>query len=396
MIAFTVLVWILASVGLFYVYGGYLMLLRLALLVRGRGRSRGMEVRSAEVSDDLVGMTVYFAAFNEEDLVGQRIENILQQEYPPERMEVLVISDGSTDATVQRVKEVAAAHLDRRIRVVEFPENRGKAAAQNAAAEQAMFDVLLSTDADTVFARDFMRRIAIPFRDPTIGVVGGGLAFRSNGSSISSGIGAYRRMELAVRRAEGALGVLVKTDAACTAYRRRVWSPIEAFEDVDHVIVLLARKQGLHAAHVDEARCEDSANSRVSQELRARSRMTRKGILTIRKRWQWDDMRRDPWFTIALFSHRYARYLSPVFLLLWLGAAWAWGVAIGLAGAMTVTATALLAVLTLSRWLAIPGLSRVAGQGWSFLIGNVGFALGMISWLRGDRSGHFTPSRRAR
>jgi hypothetical protein len=279
------------------------------------------------------------------------------------------------------------------IRVEASDRNQGRHAAQNLAAREAKHDVLVATDADTEFAPGFLRAIAAPFVNSKIGVVGGIIRYRDTESEIAASIGTYRGVEYRLRAAEQALGVLPKTDGPCTAYRRSIWCEIEEFEDLDHVVVIFGRQSGFQAVQASNATCWDTPNARWRQEIKARARMTRKGLLSIHKRWGWVDVSRDPGFTAALYSHRHARYLSPMFLLAaLLGAGYVAarrGVLVPMSAGV-VGALGILAVVATRNRQARQVLGRLG----SFLLANAGFALGLWTWLRGDRSGRYTPARR--
>lgn len=386
----------LCLAGLLYVYGGYLLLLRFIVHVRGRAGVPSPSMRdssSAAKHQELPGVTAYFSAYNEEELVLSRIENLFAQDYELHRLEVIVISDGSVDRTPALVRQNIKDHPERRLRLIEFEHNRGRAAAQNTVASAATHDLLVCTDAETEFAPDFLKMIVGPFRDPTVGVAGGEMTFRDCYSEVSISYRRYRGMEYAIRACEDSLGVLVKTDGPCTAYRKSVWEDIEDYEDVDQVVVLLARKKQLRAVHVTGARCTETPNSGWRQELQARSRMTRKALLSMGKRWNWQDFVRDPAFSLALYSHRYLRYFSPVLVLGLVGSLlWA-SVRVGV-GRYLVAVVVLLGVFVLAgRVIPVRAIRRLAGQAGSFFLANAGFGYGLVRWMLGDRTGSYKPSR---
>ena len=386
---FVILLGLFGLGGVVYIYGGYLALLRvIGMLARAERHIR------APVADDcLPALTVYFSAYNEEELVGRRLLNLVGQDYPRERVEIVVVSDGSTDGTVDEAKRVAAAHAGWQIRVVDGSENRGRHFAQNLVAREARHDILVATDADAEFAPGFLRVVGETFCDPRVGVGGGVVVYRRRLSKISDSIRTYRGMEHALRAAEERLGILAKTDGPCTAYRREVWQEIEEFEDLDHVVVIFARVRGLEAVQMDEAICYDTPNSAWRQELRARSRMTRKGLLSIHKRWRAKQITAYPGFSFALYSHRHVRYMSPAFLLcLMVGAC---GVGVDLIGwlSMMVVLVGIAMVGALLAWLPWQRVRGWWGPLESFLVANAGFAYGIYRWLRGDRTGRYRPAR---
>lgn len=389
-------IWILwvCVLGLVAVFGG--LYLALLLLYAATNWARSREIRPADGA--LPGLTVYLSALNEEDAIEGRLSNIVECVYPRELLEILVFSDGSRDRTAE-VARTFASRGDglRSVRVVEWPENQGKFAAQNAAAGLACFDVLVSTDAESRFERGFLRAIGEAMRAGDVGVVGGELQARvgeEGRSPIARLIAEYRRLENRLRALESDLGVLAKTDASCVAYRKQIWSEIEEFEDLDQVVLFMARASGFRALHSREAVCTELPHTRMAQEFRRRARMTRKALLSTRKRWPLGTALTYPMFSVVYFAHKLLRYFSPF---LWVGA--------------LVSTTALArsyASMQVCAWLmwglvgaAVIELAsrKLAGRGIglglpaAFFVSNAGFAWGVLGWVAGDRSGRHRPTR---
>jgi GT2 family glycosyltransferase len=391
MITFWVLMLFLAVLGIVYGLGGYVVLLKAAaLFVPKRASYPGFE------EDSLPGVTVYLSAFNEVDLIERRLENLLELDYPSDRVEIIVVSDGSTDGTDEAVRAFAAENPSRTIELISFPENRGRAEAQNVVGREASHEILVATDADSLFLPETLRALVQPFSDPGVGVVGGRLVYRPDASAIAESVGTYRGVEYNLRAAEERVGVLAKTDGPCTAYRRSVWKTIEQFEDVDHVAVIFARKLGMEARQALDAVVIDTANSNVRQEIRARGRMTRKGLLSIHNRWTFSDIVSDPAFSFALYSHRHARFLIPFFVMAGLVSCLGLLVARHVLGEGLLVVTGLVGVLVAAAVADVPLLGRTARSVMSFLAATLGFASGWIGWLSGDRSGRYRPSRQLR
>src|SRR5262249_23232604 len=140
-----------------YGYAGYPLLIWTCARLFGRRR----EIPAA-ADGDLPSVTLLIAAHNEERWIGQRLENALAQDYPPDKLEVLVASDGSRDGTVAS----ATAYAGRGVRVLDFPENRGKATALNAGIREARHPVVVFSDANTFFEPEAVRRLVRWFADP--------------------------------------------------------------------------------------------------------------------------------------------------------------------------------------------------------------------------------------
>lgn len=379
-----------SAAGLVYAYGGYALLLwLLAQLARRPDEDQTIP------NGNLPKLSVYVAMLNEEANVVARLRNLLSQDYPRELVEILVLSDGSTDGTVERAKEFARLHPDYSIRVIHSDVNQGKACVQNLAAAEASHPILVSTDAETRFDPQCLRHLASAFSDERIGVAGGHLIFQGDGGWLERGQAMYRRMEHLIRSNEDRLGIMTRVDAVCMAYRLSIWEHLNAFEDADQVLTLIARKKGYGAKHVGHAICYDSPNANRRQEIRARERMTRKTLMGIQQHWGLRDCVAHPFFSWAIISHKLVRLLSPAFLglgvlgiALAMFSAWGWETGVG----------ALVAQLALGAAILTsePSRCRILGLPQAFLIANVGFLRGWWAFLRRDRRGTWVPTSQIR
>lgn len=389
---------LLSVAGLAYVYGGYAALM-VGLAALHRAFSRPPAERSPATSDGTSrpGVTVLLPALDEADALEGKLDDVFDTHYPADRLQVIVISDGSTDGTAERASAYAMTHPERRVDVIAFPENRGRAAAHNAGVRRAVGDVVVATDVATRFEPTTIPALVAPFADARVGVVGGIVSYATsaNDDGVGEGYGRYRSMETTLRAAETTLGVLCKTDGPCTAFRATLWHEERDFEDVDQVIVPIARRMGYVAVQAPEARCTDVGNASAAQDVKQRARMTRKALLSTFHRWGWRDAVRDPAFTFALASHKLVRFTSPflvgtafvatlrlVSALLGVGAAAAFAALVGgLAWHLVARPTPPHPVLRLAR---------------AFLVAQLGFARGVVGWWLGDREGRYAPTRRTK
>jgi poly-beta-1,6-N-acetyl-D-glucosamine synthase len=225
------LFWI--SLGLVaYVYVGYPLL----LAAWARLRTRAPRVDDTEAPP----VSVILAARNEAARLPGRIENLLALDYPAERLEIVVVSDGSTDRTAQAL---APYLLERpghaRVRLVEQPPE-GKAAALNRGVAAASHGILVFADARQRFARDAVRRLVSNFADPAVGAVSGELVldceFDAADSSVADGVGAYWRYEKWLRAHESAVDSMLGATGAIYAMRRDAWRALPPGTILDDVL----------------------------------------------------------------------------------------------------------------------------------------------------------------
>jgi cellulose synthase/poly-beta-1,6-N-acetylglucosamine synthase-like glycosyltransferase len=380
------------AILLLYVYGGYLFLLKFFYLLKISSPSKTW---TNFKKDELPFVSIYFSAYNEEETVENRLMNLMAQDYPSQKIEIIVLSDGSSDKTVEIVQNIASENADYDIRVVEYLDNKGQARAQNEVAKLSKHDILVSTDADSEFDSLLLRNIVQPFSDPSVGVVGAVVIYQSSGSAIGDSYSKYRNIEFQIRKYESFLGIGVKTDGPCLAYRKTFWKEINEWEDVDQVICLFAQQNGYRTIQADNAICYDTANKSHRQEIKQRSRMTRKALFSTFGRWGLKDAVKFPYFTFALFSHKIIRFFSPIFLLGLIVSFFGSCLGVRLITGVFLFITALALTIGISLfWLKRPDLSeKFVKIIYSFFVANLGFLLGLIQWGGRDRSGKYKPTR---
>lgn len=356
-----------------YLYGGYVLILKLIAHMRSGNAT------DARPDAAMPCLTVLVTVFNEAGKIRDRIRNIQLCDYPNDNVEILVASDGSSDGTDAIVAELAAE--DSRIRLFRPTERKGKTDTQNQAIATAKGEVILFTDADTRFDTDFLREMAKEFADPQVGGADGHLLFLTESADgISRSQGFYWRQELQIRQLESRLGILAVASGACMAIRRELFRPMQATVGEDCLIPLDVVAQGFRMVHVSTALAFDRMEHAPEKEFRTRVRMTLRN-------WQgtWSYPRllnpfRNPGIAFALWSHKVLRWLSPVFLLMWLAASLFMlleqASPIGLPGAIF-----LLAALAGAIRLPLPGVAAA----YSFCLANAGFLVGVAKAVLGTR-----------
>jgi cellulose synthase/poly-beta-1,6-N-acetylglucosamine synthase-like glycosyltransferase len=328
----------LALGAIAYTHVGYPLLLRVLVALR---RSTAGPAAAAREHTPVVSLIV--AAYDEEDSIAAKVANALALDYPRDRLEIVVASDGSADATVERARE-AGADL-----VLDLPRG-GKVAAQNAAAERARGEVLAFSDANSAWAPDALRRLVEPLADSSVGYVCGQVRFLdASGDNLE---GAYWRYEMAVREAESGLAGVTAGNGAIYAVRREAYLPLPPSGSHDLSFPFLLAKRGLRSLYAPAARAEEKMVPTLEGEL-ARKRRMMVGL--------WDivvgeGMLRPrgypPLYAFEIASHRVLRYATPFLHLAALLANLAllgegWLYAVTLAVQLGVIAAAVL-----GRWLA--------------------------------------------
>jgi cellulose synthase/poly-beta-1,6-N-acetylglucosamine synthase-like glycosyltransferase len=277
-------------------------------------------------------VSLIVAAHDEEAVIERKVRNALELDYPRERLELIVASDGSSDRTVELAR-AAGADL-----VLDLGRG-GKLAAQNAAVARARGDVLAFSDANAFWESSALRRLIAPFADPRVGYVCGQVRFSSDGGSNQEG--AYWRYEMAVRELESRLAGVTGGNGAIYAARRDAYIVLDPSRSHDLSFPFEMVKRGWRALYAPDALADERMVPTLEGEF-ARKRRMNIGL--------WDIVIRDgmldprgyrPLYAFQIASHRLLRYLSPLLHLV------AFGTNIALLGEGTVYAVTLALQLAL-------------------------------------------------
>jgi cellulose synthase/poly-beta-1,6-N-acetylglucosamine synthase-like glycosyltransferase len=305
-----ILFWLSASL-LVYTHLGYPLVLWTLVRLRPRsGQHRfqpfpryGKANSGNDAGEGLPTVSLIIPAYDEEQVIAAKVANALALDYPRERLQIIVASDGSTDATAERAR-AAGASL-----VLELPPG-GKVAALNAAAEQAAGDVLAFSDANSVWKPDALKQLVASFADPAVGYVCGRVRFLDpEGNNLE---GAYWHYEMAVREMESALAGVTAGNGAIYAVRRDAYIPLAPSGSHDLSFPFLLAKRRLRSLYAPAARAEEKMVPTIEGEFERKRRMmvglwdivVGEGMLSPR--------RYPPLFAFEIASHRLLRYLSPL------------------------------------------------------------------------------------
>jgi cellulose synthase/poly-beta-1,6-N-acetylglucosamine synthase-like glycosyltransferase len=381
-LVFAIVFW-LSVVAVFYAYVGYPLVLGILCRVLGR------QPRPPVEDGELPALTLLIVAHNEEAVIDARIRNALATDYPPEKLEIVVASDGSTDATANIVRSYAG----RGVRLLDY-DRRGKAAALAAAFTEVGGAVVMLSDVNTLTEPDAARRLARWFRDPAVGVVCGQLILtdpRTGGNAD----GLYWRYENFLKRCEARLGALLGANGAIYAIRRDCFVPPPAGTIVDDFVVpLLARlRTGCDIVYDEDAVAREETAPDVRAEFRRRCRIGAGGFQSLGLVWKLLDPRQG-WIAFAFLSHKVLRWVCPFFLMLMFVTSlllfgqlvFAHALALQLGFYLVAAATVLAPSGT-----RLPKVVRVAAL---FAGMNLALLVGFARWLRGNHNGLWRPTPR--
>ncbi len=350
------------SVGLLlYTHLGYPALLW--LLARARGADDAPALPSEPPSVSLI-----VAAHDEEASIGSWVRSALALDYPRDRLEVVVVSDGSADRTLEWATE-AGADL-----TLEVPRG-GKVAALNAAVENAHGEVLAFSDANSTWEPAALGRLVTRFGDPKIGYVCGQL--RLEGESGENQEGLYWRYETATRALESRLAGVTAGNGAINAVRREAYIALEPTRGQDISLPYELTKRGWRAVFEPGAVAREPMATTLGSEFRRKRRMLAGAWATMLRHGMLSPRGYGPAYAFQILSHRALRYLSPILHLIALGTNLAllghgWLYAVTLAAQTTLLAAAALApvvplrVFRIARYYVAVTAASAAGL-WDYL-----------------------------
>lgn len=366
----------------FFAYLGYPVLLALYAAFQPQ-RSTVPRAEPPQVS-------VIVAAHNEERHIQAKLQSLLAAEYPAQLRQIIIASDGSSDATVPLARSFAETYPDEDILVLDLPRG-GKAEALNSAVAEASGDILVFSDADTMWERDTLQRLIEPFADLRVGAVAGNVTIPSSGQSLALGDRLYRAYESWLRRLESRTGCLASADGGLQALRRELFQPVPGDVTDDFFLTTCASVAGRLIAFAENARVLDTGVETAGNQFRRRHRITTQGLQSLARRRELLDPRRHGLFAIGLLTHKLLRRLVPILLIpLLLSNLWLWNSGdfyrLALVGQLLGYALALVGLLGRHRQLPKP--FRLAAY---VLVTLTAIGAGVWHFVSGQRFSQWNP-----
>lgn len=257
---------------------------------------------------ELPPVTLIVPAYNEEAHLKDKIANVRELDYPRDRLQIVFVSDGSTD----RTNEILEAGDDPGFERLLLPRRSGKAIALNRAVEVARHGILVLSDASTLFAPDAMRQLVRHFADARVGVVCGALRFRG-GDEFKQTEGVYWRYETSLRLMEARLGATLTASGAIYALRRECYRPLTPDDVIDDFVVpMRARTLGFRVVFDPEAEAVEFAGESVKDEFTRRVRIAVGSFRALR---ELSRVPLTPVACLSFFSHKFLRWVLPFLLI---------------------------------------------------------------------------------
>lgn len=258
-------------------------------------------------------VSIIIAAHNEEKCIADRIKNLLKLDYPKDNMEIIIASDGSTDKTNEIVSKISLEN--NQVVLMPFQEQKGRAFVHNKSVEVAKGEIVVFSDAETLFDIDFLKHIMPYFSDPTVGSVSGRIYYKNiKDSSITQSAGIYWKYEELIRKLQSDLGILAFGTAAALAVRKRIYKPIGLSEDIDRVVTLNAVIEGYKVKYETLAKAYDYIEVNAMKTHIRRVRKTLRGFKYILNSLFKINPLKKPMLFGSIFFHKTSRHLTPFYM----------------------------------------------------------------------------------
>jgi cellulose synthase/poly-beta-1,6-N-acetylglucosamine synthase-like glycosyltransferase len=355
-----------------YSYVGYPILLWLTGLLR---RHESSHLRDPSAWPDV---SIVISAYNEQSVLGRRIENLLDLDYPSSRLRILIGSDGSTDSTARTVPHHP------RIALYDFPKRRGKAEVLNDLVSRATGEYVVFTDANTQFAADAVKELMRGFHAvPSASAVVGQVKFRTAEGAVNPDH-RYWRYESALKAMESRYGAVIGANGAIYAIRREWFRPLPPGTIIDDFLIpmLIRLQRGGPVIYRPTAKAFETVPERVRDEFRRRVRIGAGDAHALRETWRLL-LPDHGMLAVSYWSHKVFRWMGPWLLIVaFLSNLWisnrAWAQAL-LGAQLAVYAMALTAPL----FRRVPWIGSGATAARYFIVLNAALLLGTLKFMTG-------------
>ncbi|HEY8559734.1 MAG TPA: glycosyltransferase family 2 protein [Pyrinomonadaceae bacterium] len=382
MITFAKLLFWIGAFGLFYVYAGYPLLVYLVSRFFPRKIVQG---------DFEPKVSVVITAYNEERDIREKLENTLSIDYPAEKLEIIVASDCSSDRTDAIVGEFA----DRGVKLYRQTHRGGKTSAQNMAVERATGEVILFSDATTLYQPDVLRAMLPNFADHGIGCVAGKLIYVDESESgVGKGARSYWSYETFLKESESRACSLIGVSGCLYAVRKSAYQPMPPEACSDFFIATLVYRQGLRTIYEPNAVCTEETNRHSAKEMRMRVRIIAQTFNDLWRNREMLNPFRTGFFAVELISHKVLRYCVPLILILMLVASGAAGFQSSLFLYIFILQVIFYGFAA-AAWLLERNQikSSLLAIPLYFTLSNLAALFGFIKFLQGERYSHWEPIR---
>lgn len=295
----------LSAFSIFYAYWGYPIVLWIISFFKYKSHKKYIEPYLPKVS-------LLISVYNEEAVIEDKIHNSLMLNYPKDLIEILVISDDSND----RTNEIIKKYEDKGLVLRNYEGRIGKTACLNKAVPLSGGNIIIFSDANSMYEKDAVKNMVINFANDKVGFVTGYTKYCSkDGEKISASIGLYSRIEKFTKKLESKIGSCVGADGAIFAIRKHLYKPLLDVDINDFVIPLNIIRQGFKGILEENAYCIEKTAGDPKGEFRRQIRITNRTLRAILNNIDLLNPFKFSLFSFELLSHKISKFLAPFFIL---------------------------------------------------------------------------------
>lgn len=260
-------------------------------------------------------VTLIISAYNEEQIIEQKLNNALALKYPAEKLEIIVISDASSDGTDKIVKHFSENNSN--INLLRQNERRGKTAGLNLGVEKAKGDIVVFSDANAMYDKNSIQELVKYFANPQIGyVMGAALYNEDKESAASENEGLYWKFEIFVKKLETKFYSVVGGDGAIYAIRKELYWKLDDDDINDFVNPLQIVAKGYRGLFNPQAICYEDAAGDFKKEFKRKRRIVNRSWRGLTKYFGWFNIKEQYKFLFELFSHKVLRWFGLLFFII--------------------------------------------------------------------------------
>lgn len=303
MIYFVISVTLISLLVPFYVYFGYPVLLWVM--------TRGKSPITHKQKDIQPSVTLIISCYNEASVIEEKLQNTFGLDYPKDKLDILVISDGSDDGT----DEIVQGFSSQGVRIIRQEGRLGKTMGLNLALENSDSEVVVFSDANAMYDSQAINKLVRNFEDERVGyVVGAALYTDGDQGSSAENEDLYWKYEIAIKKMESSIHSVVGGDGAIYAIRSKLWEPLQQKDINDFVNPLQIIAKGYRGIFDEEAICYEETAGDFDKEVARKERIVNRSIRGLFRVKEVLNPKNVGFFSVEVISHKFLRWLIPLFL----------------------------------------------------------------------------------
>lgn len=293
----------MAIIIICYVYLGYPLILKLL------SKHYQKPIQKKEITPEV---TLLVCAYNEEEIIRDKIENSFELDYPSEKLNIVIASDGSTD----RTNDIVRQYENERLILKEYPERRGKMAVINETVPKLESEIIIFSDANTMYQKDAVKKLVRNFNDPSVGAVSADVILHNEETTFGKSESLYYLYERWVQKKESEFGSIIGADGGLYAIRRDLFVPPSPNIILDDFVISMnIASNGYRLVYDEEVIGHEKSTTSYKTEFLRKSRVIAGAIQSVMQKEGVPSIKQKQLF-FCYVSHKFLRWMVPLILIL--------------------------------------------------------------------------------